>query len=151
MKKLLKKVVIASILSLAISNAMATSNTTVPGQWTVQFYLEPGLTTGASQGICFKADGTWFSTTFGGWEGDWFKKGDRLRWYGDTGIIATAEFGQFSSKSLMTGEFAHFFVPGTPPVTSTRGNYKMTKVSSTCDPAAASLSSGNSSDPASKE
>lgn len=150
MKKLFKQVSIMSILALAMSNAMAVPSTAVPGQWTIQFYLEPNLAVGASQGICFEADGTWHSTTFGGWEGDWLLKGDRLRWYGDTGTLGTAEFGQFSSKGLMMGEFAHFSAPGTPPQTSSRGNYKMTKVSSTCNSAAASGSSG-SSDPAASE
>lgn len=107
------------------------------GQWNVTFYLEPGLTTGATQGICFLSNGTWYSSTFSGWNGDWFQKGDRLRWYGGTGSLATAEFGQFLGGIRIGGEFAHFFVPGTPPVTSSRGNWYALKASSTCNPPAA--------------
>jgi hypothetical protein len=70
MKRILKHTTIASILVLTMSNAMAVSSTIVSGQWTIQFYLEPNLSVGARQGICFKADGTWYSTTFDGWEGD---------------------------------------------------------------------------------
>jgi hypothetical protein len=136
------KTVLASSVFLGMAfgtaaNAMAASPV---GQWNITFYGEPGLVTGATQGICYKADGTWFSTTFPNWNGDWFEKGDRLRWYGKTGApLATAEFGQFISNTSFGGEFAHFRVSGSPPVTSSRGNYRGAFVSTTCGrPAAAS-------------
>jgi len=112
-------------------------------------YNEPGLTLGASQGICFVNNGTWYSSTFANWNGDWFRKGDRLRWYGDTGALGTAEFGQFVVRNRFGGEFAHFRVPGAPPVTSSRGIYQAVKVGSTCDPPAdAGDLQGGDDDPA---
>lgn len=135
---MLKKSLLAlvpSLLLMGMGNAFAASPV---GQWNVTFYLEPGLTAGATQGICFRANGTWFSTTFSNWNGDFFQKGDRFRWYGDTGALGTAEFGQFVNNTQIAGEFAHFFVPGTPPVTSSRGNWRATKVGNTCGAPASS-------------
>jgi hypothetical protein len=111
------------------ANAMAASPV---GQWYVTFYLEPGLSTGATEGICYLASGTWSSTTFPNWKGDWFEKADPFRWYGRTGLpLATAEFGEFISNATFSGEFAHFRVSA-PPVTSSWGNYSAVKVSDVC-------------------
>jgi hypothetical protein len=134
------KTVLASSVFLGMAfgtaaNAMAASPV---GQWNITFFLEPGLVQGATQDVCYKADGTWFSTTFSNWNGDWFQNGDRIRWYGKTGApLATAEFGQFIKNTSFGGEFAHFFVFGSPPVTSTRGNYRGVFVSTICGPPAA--------------
>ena len=117
-------------LFLGVSTAMAA---TPVGQWNVTFYLEPGLTTGATQGICFKSNKTWNSTTFGGWGGTWEQIGERLRWHGETSSLDTAEFGQFLANSRMGGEFAHF----TGSSTSTYGSYYGAKAKSTCDAQAA--------------
>lgn len=152
MNKLFKQAAVASLLAMTMSSAMAVSTSAVTGQWSLTLYSGTNLTPQAKQGICFKSDGTWYSTSFGGWNGDWLLKGDRLRWYGDTGSVATAEFGQFISNTSMGGEFAHFRVPGTPPITSSRGNYLMTKVSSACSAAPtglqSTLESQGSGDPA---
>jgi hypothetical protein len=151
MKKIFKNIAIASILAMGMSNAMAVPATAVTGLWSITFYLEPNLTTGGTQKICFTANGTWASTTFANWNGDWLLKGDRLRWYGDTGSLGTAEFGQFSANTHMTGEFAHFRVPGAPPVTSSRGNYIMTKVSNACsNSATATLETPRNEDPSAR-
>jgi hypothetical protein len=60
------KIVLASSVFLGMAfgtaaNAMAASPV---GQWNITFYLEPGLGTGATQGICYLANGTWFSIHF---------------------------------------------------------------------------------------
>jgi hypothetical protein len=137
--KRLKKALMTLVPSLLLMGFGSAAFAASPvGQWTVAFYLEPGLTTGASQGICFVAGGTWFSTTFSGWNGDWFQKGDRFRWYGDTSSLGTAEFGQFVNNTQIGGEFAHFLKTGTPPVTSSRGNWRATRVGSTCGSPASS-------------
>jgi hypothetical protein len=117
----------------------------------VTFYPEPNLVTAATQGICFLSNGTWLSTTFSNWKGDWFLKGDRLRWYGHTSAISTAEFGQFISNTTFNGESAHFFASATsvPPLTSSRGNYQATKVSTVCN-RAASGPAKSSADPSAK-
>ncbi len=148
--KMLKKllmVLVPSLLLMGMGNALAASPV---GQWNVTFYLEPGLTTAATQGICFTSSGTWFSTTFSSWNGDYFQKGDRFRWYGHTsGGLGTAEFGQFVHNAQIAGEFAHFF-PGTPPVTSSRGNWRASKVGNTCNPPASPGAAPAAPDPSSK-
>jgi hypothetical protein len=134
------KTVLASsvFLGMAFGTAASAMAASPVGQWNITFFLEPGLVPGSTQGICYKADGTWFSTTFSNWNGDWFQNGDRLRWYGKTGTpLGTAEFGQFIKNVLFGGEFAHFNVSGSPPVTSSRGNYRGNFVSTTCGPPAA--------------
>ncbi|HET6376365.1 MAG TPA: hypothetical protein VFF88_09975 [Methylocella sp.] len=119
------------------------------GLWKVTFYLEPGLSLGASQNICFLANGTWYSTTFSNWKGDWFQKGDRLRWYGRTSSLGTAEFGQFIANRSFGGEFAHFRASSsTPPLTSSRGNYYGVFSSTSCPPPAAPSVTTKSGDPA---
>lgn len=144
----LKKTVLL-LVSLLLLTGVSTAFAASPvGQWSVVFYLEPGLTTGAVQGICFRSNGTWFSTTFSNWNGDWFQKGDRFRWYGDTGTLGTAEFGQFVNNTQIAGEYAHFRVPGTPPVTSTRGNWRASRTGSICGAPASAEGAAPTSDPA---
>ncbi len=141
-KMKIAKTVLASSVFLGMAfgtaaNAMAASPV---GQWTVTFYSDPNLAPTGTQGICYLANGTWFSTTFSNWKGDWFEKGDRFRWYGRTAsALATAFFGQFISNTSFSGEFATFRSSGQPPLTSNRGNYAAVKVSNICNrPAAAS-------------
>jgi hypothetical protein len=140
---------LAPAVGLAQSVTPQVSTSNVVGQWNVTFFTEPFLTKGATQGICFTAAGTWFSTTFSNWQGDWFLKGDRLRWYGRTSGLATAEFGQFSFNTGFGGEFAHFVATPTsiPPLTSSRGNFAGGKVSATCSAAAPSGITGPGADP----
>src|SRR5690348_7231568 len=78
------------------------------GQWNVTFYVEPNLAKAATQGVCYRSDGSWFSTTLGGWHGAWFQDGERFRWFGTAGSLGTAEFGQISFANLAAGEVAHF-------------------------------------------
>lgn len=148
LKRSLRVLLPLLVILMGASNAFAVPSSAVVGQWNVIFYLEPGLSTGATQGICFSSDGTWVSTTVAGWNGDWFLKGDRFRWYGDVGSLATGEFGQFISNTQSAGEFAHWRVPGTPPVTSSRGNWRATKISSTCAAPAGAKAVESSDDPA---
>jgi hypothetical protein len=109
------------------------------GQWNVTFYFEPNLSAGKTQGICFKEDGTWYSTTFVSWVGDWFEKGDSVRWYGHTIEFGTSEFGAFIRNKLLGGQFAHFRFTGNAPVTSSKGNWVASKVNPVCDPPATSM------------
>src|SRR5689334_22921583 len=83
MRTRLRAVLTAASFFAGADAAMAASPV---GQWNVTFYQEPNLTKGATQGVCYQADGTWFSTTFATWHGVWFQKGDRLRWYGTTSV-----------------------------------------------------------------
>jgi hypothetical protein len=123
------KTVLASsvFLGMAFGTAASAMAASPVGQWNITFFLEPGLVPGSTQGICYKADGTWFSTTFSNWNGDWFQNGDRLRWYGKTGApLGTAEFGQFIKNVLFGGEFAHFLVSGSPQLQAHAGIIEVT-------------------------
>ena len=137
---------VAIFLILAAGTALAASPA---GQWNYKGYIWPDLKPGPEQGICFVADGTWYSTTFKGWGGQWIQDGDMLRFYGSTGIVSTAEFSQFISNARIAGEFAHFY-PTPPVTTSSIGNFFMNKTSSTCDVAASSGYSAPEGDPAIK-
>ena len=44
------------------------------GQWNTTFYHEPDYSIGATQGICFQSDGTWYGTSYS-WSGTWYRKG----------------------------------------------------------------------------
>ena len=132
----MKRSQLGALLGLGLSLAAGLAGAVSPvGQWRVTFYPEPDLAPGSTQILCFKADGTWYATTVSGWDGEWFQKGDRFRWYGHgENEIATAFFGQFVSKSSSTGEFASFDMTG-PTATSNRGNFVLRKQRARCDPA----------------
>jgi len=112
---------------------------TVSGSWEVTFYLNPSRSTGATQCVVYTQtggitgepiSGTWLSTTFPGWNGQWIVKGDHLQWYGftDTGL-ATSEYGSITSRSIMSGEVFNHFLP-LDGVTSTSGSWVAKRVSS---------------------
>jgi hypothetical protein len=132
MRTCYKAVLAATACFVGMNAAMAASPV---GQWNVTFHVEPSLTKGATQGVCYKSDGTWYSSTFSNWHGDWFQKGDRFRWYGEAGSLGTAEFGQASFANFAAGEVAHFDA-GTGGTVSV-GNWVATKVGATCRPPAA--------------
>jgi hypothetical protein len=158
MEEAMKRVIVtvAIFLILAAGTALAASPV---GQWDFKGFSMPDLKPGPLQGICFVAgitnsDGTlsgiWYSTTFAGWSGQWFQNGDRIRFYGTTGSVSTAEFGQFISNNRFSGEYVHF-IPPAPVATNSLGNFSMTRTGLTCDPAAASPGySAVNSDPAVK-
>lgn len=145
MRPRLRAVLTAALFFAGMNAAVAASPV---GQWNVTFYLEPNLTKGVTQGVCYKADGTWFSTTFAGWHGGWFQKGDRFRWYGITSVpaLGTAQFGQMSSGKHATGEAAHFD-PGTG-ATVTNSNWVASKAGSICGPPASGTAARSGRDPA---
>jgi hypothetical protein len=130
-------------LVVGMNTAMAASPSPV-GQWTVTFYIEPGLATGATQGICFGADGTWYSSTFANWRGRWFTAGERFRWTGSTAAsLATGAFGQFYTTTWAAGESTSTLTPS--GATSSNATYHMTRVGSVCNPPASAAPS--SADP----
>jgi len=137
-------VAVAIFLILAAGTALAASPV---GQWDYRSFVGPNLTQEAKQGICFLADGTWFSTTFHGWNGLWFQNGDRIRFYGTTGALSTASFGQFISNIKFSGEFANF---ATSPVVAkdTVGNFFAARTSLTCDSPASPINPSAANDPA---
>ena len=141
----MKRVLVAVAIFLILASGTALAATPV-GQWNYKAFNEPDLEKGPLHGICFVADGTWYSTTFTGWSGQWYQNGDRIRFYGTTGVVSTAEFGQFISTTKFSGEFVHFF-PTAPVATSTIGNFFATRTSLTCNPPASPANSPSAGDP----
>jgi hypothetical protein len=131
MKRLI--VAVAVFIILAAGSALAA---TPVGQWNLRGFDGPDHVPGPLQGICFVVDGTWYSTTFTGWNGQWTQNGDSIRFYGTTGVLSTAELGQFISNTRISGGFVHF---KTSPkvVENSIGNFFATRTSLTCDVAAA--------------
>jgi hypothetical protein len=158
MEEAMKRVIVAVAIFLILAAGTALAASPI-GQWDYKGFSMPGLQPGPVQGICFIAgvtssdgtvSGTWFSTTFAGWSGQWFQNGDRIRFYGTAGAVSTAELGQFISNTRFSGEYVHF-TPPAPVATNSLGNFSMTRTSSTCDPAAALADfSAANSDPAVK-
>jgi hypothetical protein len=115
------------------------------GLWDVQFFNEPAIAFGTDQGICFEADGTWFSTTFSGWQGTWFQKGDRVRWVGTTGAFLTSAFGEFDSTSSFGGEYSSMFAA--TAATSSVGVWNAANENDTCSLRPATKHAARAGDP----
>src|SRR3954447_14283704 len=108
--------------------------------------MTPGLTTGAAQRICFQPDGSWFSTTFSGWQGTWFQKGDRLRWNGTTGAFLTSAFGAFDTNGWVGGgEYSSMFAD--TAFTSSVGDWHTAFVGSNCGIKLATRHAARAGDP----
>lgn len=139
------------------TSSAAVQRPSAEGSWRIIFHLEPNHSRGATQCVEFTTtgevvgeplSGTWVSTTFAGWRGQWIQEGDHVRWYGFTsGGLATSEFGHLPSNNAMSGEFTHFLPPD--GVTSTAGGWRARRVQDCPDPAESknpALSIQNSSD-----
>src|SRR4051812_47214961 len=121
----------AAALTVLLATPGAARAAAPVGQWTVTFFSELGLVATATQGVCFKADQSWYSTTVP-WQGGWFKGGDRLRWYGTSAATGTGTgtFGQLVTGRLATGEFAELYLAGGG--TFNVGNWSLAYKGPTC-------------------
>jgi hypothetical protein len=74
------------------------------GQWTLTFYSEVGLGNG-TQGICIQDGGTWYSDTFSGWSGKWYRRANDIHLQGNyaSGAGNTAFELNLITSSLLTG------------------------------------------------
>jgi hypothetical protein len=131
----LSKVLLALLVALAIGlsasgTAFAQAANNPVGLWSVTFYNDntPTLATMATQNVCFVANGTWYGTTFPGWAGRWFQKGnnaagngDRVRLDGNyaSGVGNDSAEIDFVHLKLMTGGW-HEWRDGFPFLTWTR-------------------------------
>lgn len=80
----MKRLAIAALALLALP-AIATAKPPFPqGQWEMRFFMEkPTAGATGTQGICFNADGTWYSPTFPAWDGFWYMKGNDVHMQGN--------------------------------------------------------------------
>lgn len=138
--RLLRRTALAFILVWACvgESSADDQHPSIAGQWDITFYGESGIYTGnLKERVCFQSDGFWYLTTASGWpdygwQGSWYKKGDRFRWYGLTeDLLSTADFGQIISGREMVGEFSHFFT--TSASRGYNGNWKAEKVRDKCE------------------
>lgn len=149
MKKQIIKLAAALLLSAGFTT-LAHADISIVGYWTMKQYVEPNLTTYASQGICILSNNTWYGTQQL-WNGNWYQQGNEVKIYGTAPIyhaggtanIATVGFGELHSPTTMSGQYAEWNVPGTPPLFWDRHyTYDMTFVSSTCPAASTVMGAG---------
>ncbi len=113
---------LAAIAAVCLSSAgIAHADPVAVGYWQIDSYYQPGGGHFSTQMICLNADNTWYSTTQGPWNGNWFQNGNEVQWYGSlsAGVssqIATFGSVQFTQSTTMNGEYAEWSVPGTPPL-----------------------------------
>jgi hypothetical protein len=74
------KIVFLMLISLSLGMLAASVQAAPPvGQWKVTFYEDDGgFAFSGTQSLCFEGGpnkGTWYSPTFTGWTGDWWRKG----------------------------------------------------------------------------
>ncbi|CAG4904994.1 hypothetical protein [Paraburkholderia saeva] len=120
MNFLVKK--LASIAAVFLScSASAYADPAVVGYWQMDSYYQPAGGHFSTQMICLNADNTWYSTTQGPWNGNWFQNGSGVQIYGSlsagvSGQIATFGTVQFMQSTTMNGEYVEWSVPGMPPL-----------------------------------
>jgi hypothetical protein len=124
--------VVSALLIAGVASAQAAGS--VAGSWSVTYYLDPGHKLGGSQCIVFAKtggivgealSGTWTSTTFTGWDGNWVQRGDAVEWSGFTSDgLATFEAGhQLASDVLAGTDFVHNYGPQGSVTTSSAGTW----------------------------
>ncbi|SMF96480.1 hypothetical protein SAMN02949497_3880 [Methylomagnum ishizawai] len=124
-------------LGLLLSASAAFAATPV-GLWEIRSYRESGLNFGTVNQVCYLTNGTWYSLSFPGANGEWFQKGDRIRStaFSPQNGWNHALFGQFASNTLFTGEYIGFLNnPATQhPDTTEKGNFTAAFISRICPP-----------------
>ena len=136
------KIVFLILTSLSLVMLAVSVQAAPPvGQWNVTFYNDDaGFTQGATQGICFEggpSKGTWYSTTYAGWSGDWWRKGgisEVIMFHGnyDSGAGNSAAKVELINTSSMAGSSMTWGDSG-----SSTGwdQVRLNKQSTICDPA----------------
>jgi len=140
----MKKLVLfgLALLVTCFATLSFAASPTVAGSWRIYFRLEPLRSAGGIQCVTFTTvpgtvsgvptSGTWTSSTFPGWFGQWIQLGDHVRWFGITGTgLSTTESGNMIYGNLFGGvSFNHY--SSATAVTSTAGSWYGFRVAS-CD------------------
>jgi hypothetical protein len=118
MKTSRAKFVFLMLISLSVVMLASSVQAGLPvGQWNMTFYYDDqGFTQGGTEGLCFEggpSKGTWYSTTFAGWSGDWWRKGGNsdivmLKGNYDSGLGNDGAVLELISVSLMTGSMVQW-------------------------------------------
>jgi hypothetical protein len=154
MKTSRAKIVFLILISLSLVMLAASAQAAPPvGQWNLTFYYDDaGFAQGATQGICFEggpSKGTWYSTTFAGWSGDWWRKGgisDTIMLKGNynSGEGNDGAKVELLNTSLMTGSWVEWRDSG---LSLYWFQVRLNKQDTICDPPAL-LSKPQAIDPA---
>ena len=126
---------IAKLSGIALMLYSVFSSAASPvGYWEITSYVEPNLTLGVSNKVCFFSNGTWTSYSFPGANGTWFQKGDRIRTtaYSPQNQWMHAIFGQFANNSEFTGEYIGFALNGNTVFTTEKGNIIAKRLGRAC-------------------
>jgi hypothetical protein len=101
--KMLSKLLIVLIAMGGLIPSLALADFPA-GQWTMTSYSEVNVGP-KTDGICIQDGGTWYSDTFSGWSGKWFRKGNDIHLHGNysTGDGNTAFELTLINFRLLTG------------------------------------------------
>lgn len=112
------KIVFLTLILLSLVMLAASAQAAPPvGQWNMTFYYDDqGFAQGGTEGLCFEggpSKGTWYSTTFAGWSGDWWRKGGSsnvilLKGNYESGLGNDGAKIELISLSLMTGSMVQW-------------------------------------------
>ncbi|MDD1014648.1 hypothetical protein [Pseudomonas rubra] len=136
---IVKLALVLGIAAGSVGAAQADSSPT--GLWRVSTFNIPGGASATVQTVCLKADHTWYSTSQPHWNGSWFQNGQDVHWYGGipisgVGNVASMAMGKLDSPTTMSGQYAEWTAPGTPPLTFDRHfTYSMVFLQAECPPA----------------
>ncbi|MNJ49103.1 hypothetical protein D3C77_443190 [compost metagenome] len=129
------------LLGLAAGSVGAANADSSPvGLWQMSTFSIPSGAATTVQTVCFNVDKTWYSTSQPNWNGSWFMNEKDFNWYGSfpypqIGNVASMAMGKLDSPTTMTGRYAEWTAPGTPPL-SVNWNltYSMTFLQADCPP-----------------
>ena len=140
------RIVFLMLISLSLVMLAASVQAAPPvGQWNIVYYADDGgLSPVITDAICFEggpSKGTWYSPTFAGWGGSWWRKGgssDVIMFDGNwnSGAGNTAAKVDLISLSLMAGSLMEWF----DDTASNWYQVRLNKQKTVCDPPAVGMS-----------
>ena len=101
---MLSKLLIVLIATAGLIPSLALADFPA-GQWTMTSHSEVGYGSGPPHGICIQDGGTWYSDTYRGWSGKWYRRANDIHLQGNyaSGAGNTAFELNLITSSLLTG------------------------------------------------